>query len=277
MAWERTALTIVLIFIQNLLIGLKLDDAIHNSWWVVFIPAYTWVGIVLIIVTLAWYNLNSAESRGSWMSGRRALYFTILAACVITLVVLIAVRAENGSNPPWPVVFIPVYVYLLLLLVVIVFYYGDDSDTSSDDSIYWLWLQWYWLLNLFAYGVLLFIFLAIKLGEGLHSWNYWAVLSPLWVLAVTAALLFTSSIPLVISGRLPISSWKLCFCIAAYCSIVVFLVFLTLRADSSIHWDWSLVFLPLYILEFLTFLYVVSEWLDEPNAYQLSQTTDADY
>lgn len=263
MAWERSALTLILVFIQSILIGLKLDHAIHSSWWVVFTPAYVWVGIIVLLVLISWYNLNNTEIRETWMSPKRTIYFAVVASCTLALVILISLKAENGS-PPWPVVFIPIYVYLLLLLIVIIFYGSDDPEIIHTE-IHWIWLQWYWLLNLFTWGVLLFIFLAIKLSGSFAPWNYWAVLAPLWVLAVTAALLLISSIPFIVNKKIDADVWKMCIGVAAYAVTVLFLLFLTLRADKTIVWKWSIVFIPLYVLEVIAFIYVAIEWLLEPS------------
>lgn len=298
MAWERTGLTLLLLLIQNILVGLKLDHVIHSSWWAVFVPVYVWVGIVLIIVSVAFYRfcicscdpderyyelsppppmdpvvisvVDEEERARNVLSSTRALYFAICALLVLVLIILLAVQAQaRGHSMPWAVVFIPIYVYLAVLLVVVVYqgveYTRGNIERGPMDALPGIssWLWWFWLLNLFVWGLILIILLAVKLDGGLKAWNYWAVLSPLWVLLITAAVLFVSSIPFLILKQLEIHLGYVLFFICTYIAAVLALVFLILRADQSIHWDWSFVFIPLYVLEALFLLYVIANWLHE--------------
>lgn len=269
MAWERTGFTLLILLIQSILVGLKLDDVIKSSWWAVFVPAYIWVVVVAVIVLAAWYNLSgkTEEYEEHWLSAARTAYFAVLLLIVIVFVVLLAVRAEEGSHSiPWPVVFIPLYVYQGVLLILLIYQCSQYRLLPDAHQGMYAWIQWFWILNLFVWGSLLLILLAIKLDGGLSSWNYWAVLSPLWVLLVISALLFISVLPLLLFKQLQLELWKACFYVATYTAAVVFMVFLTLRADTTVHWDWSIVFIPLYITQALLLLYVTAEWLQEPTA-----------
>ena len=272
MAWERTGFTLLLVLIQSILVGLKLDNVITGSWWVVFVPAYVWVAIILIVVCIAWYNLINKENYREWLSSPRTFYFAATAIIIIVLVILIAVRVQNVHHIPWAVVFIPIYVYLVLLLAVIIYHGVEHSRANLQrgplDATPGItaWLYWFWLLNLFTWGTILIILLAIKLDNGLQLWNYWAILSPLWVLLISIALLSISSIPFIIVGQLDVNFWKIIFYVIAYIAAVLFLVFLILQADQTIHWKWSIVFIPLYVLEAILLFYVTIEWLYEPSS-----------
>lgn len=280
MAWERTGFTLLLLLIQSILVGLKLDGVIESSWWAVFVPAYVWVAVFAIVVALALYNLNSGYSYKQWMSAWRAAYFCITVAIVIVFVVLTAVRAQGNTDVQWSVVFIPIYIYLALLLLVIV-YQGVQHSRGNVrlaplDALPGItaWLQWFWLINVFVWCGILIVLLAVKLDGGLNGWNYWAVLSPLWVLLITLALLFISSIPFIVVKQLEVDSWKLIFYVTAYVASVLFLIFLILRADSTVDWKWSVVFIPLYITQAVLLLYVTLEWLLEPS---MASEDDVDF
>lgn len=297
MAWERAGFTLLLLLIQSILIGLKLDHVIHSSWWAVFVPVYVWAGIMLLIVAVACYEFcrwscvsdeyyevsmppvgggnsypieEEEKERMGILSYTRALYLGVCAVLALVLVILVAVRAEGESGMPWAVVFIPIYVFLAVLLCVVIYqgmeYTRGSIDRGPLDALPGItsWIQWFWLLNFFVWGLILIILLAVKLGSGLEAWNYWAVLSPLWVLLITAALLFLSSIPFLVLKLLEFHLVEVLFFIFAYIAAVLALIFLILRADKTIHWDWSLVFIPLYVLEALLLLYIIAKWLHEP-------------
>lgn len=296
MAWERTGVTLLLLLIQNILIGLKLDAVLHSSWWAVFVPAYVWAGIMLLIVGVAWYHfcallqddeeeeefcvetLATTPRNGEMLSQRRAFYFGMVAMLVLVLVILVAVRAEGHKGVPWSVIFIPIYLYLFILLLVVVHegseYTRGTIERGPLDAIPGIssWVMWFWLLNLLVWGTIFIILLAVKLDGGLQPWNYWAVLSPLWVLLITAAVLAVSSIPFLLLRQLELRVWQLFFYMIAYIAAVLALIFIILRADKTTHWDWSLVFIPLYVLEALFLLYALAAWLHEPTTIVYTQS-----
>ena len=123
--------------------------------------------------------------------------------------------------------------------------------------------------SLLVVVVLLFpIFLALQLDVPLH-WNWALVAIPIWIIDVFVALVIIS----ILRGTsktttsheedregdsfhrespiLGMSIWEKGATIVWFLSILVFEIFLVLRLNHQLMWNWAFIFIPYWIMEFI--------------------------
>lgn len=227
----------------SLLFSLRLDGIINVSYWIVFIPLWTWKGLVVIgalIGAIIWArNPEYRLSESSYIHFKSMLISLSLQLLLLMFELLVCDKLESGRHL-WILAFIPLIFISLLSIAVCIWSLKNDRGFE---------------LELFcSVNILQFIFIALRLDRFI-TWSWVVVFVPFWILMCLAiigvlyALIFAT-----ILLRTPEVATE------------------QRKASLQSAISYSLIVLPL-----LVFLVLLANKLDSLNSNGLNHVNEMDY
>lgn len=198
-------------------------------------------------------------------------------ACIILLFILtsfICTKLDHKFDAPWPCVLIPLYlltafIFGPIIIYILLTWYSqlhleDEFDLNLLCGQTFLWiLSFSWLdirelvsfLKLFTWvfmWVAGLILLSLKLtGVGIH----WAIVSiPFHFILLTMGVIIVRRKNLLDDDE----CFERCYMVPILLLISIFLILLVVQLETNVYWSWHIVFIPLYIIDFLSVFYLLA-------------------
>ncbi|GAU89783.1 hypothetical protein RvY_02294 [Ramazzottius varieornatus] len=150
--------------------SLRLDETIQWSWWIVFLPIWSWKILVFLgaaIGTFVWLKNPQSRMDAEGVSQFRAMWLTVTVHCFLFLFELFACEQLVQPTHRWILVFLPLNFVSLLSFFVCIWSVKRERPFE---------LEMFCAANLVQ-----FIFLALRLDE-IITWSWGVVFIPLWIL-----------------------------------------------------------------------------------------------
>ena len=123
------------IFLFILFLTLRIDDVTSWSWAVVFIPVWIVECFMLIGVLCSFRSTGEEEQRKPCFVSLMTLLPTL---AVVTFSIMLTTKLDDVHSISWPVVFIPLYLFLALNWVRIM-YVSQISPTTQKNNNSGMW------------------------------------------------------------------------------------------------------------------------------------------
>ncbi|KAM3328318.1 hypothetical protein P3S68_033010 [Capsicum galapagoense] len=159
-----------LLFCFTLLLVLKLDHALHHSWWVVFVPLW----LFHVVVARGRFSLPAPAMPHDrhWAPFHAAVATPLLVAFEL----LLCCYLDGTYAPNLKIVFIPVVAFEIAILVDNVrmcrtLMPGDD-ETMTDEAI-WATLPHFWVAIAMVFFLAATAFTILKLCGDVDALGWW--------------------------------------------------------------------------------------------------------
>lgn len=204
---------------------------------------------------------------------------TVCILILIAFTALVCTKLDHKHDIPWSCVLIPLYILIVFIFGPIIIYmllswYSHKSldyeiistSSSSCEQLYLGFLAFYWLsledvkdlLHLLSWvtaWVVGLVLLSLKLnGVEIH----WAIVSiPFHIIFFIMEFTILRDSSLCNDN----ACFEVFYFIPVFVSISAFLIMLTIQLETDVYWSWNIVFIPLYIVDFLAFFYLLAPTL----------------
>ncbi|KAJ5069833.1 fam11a b protein [Anaeramoeba ignava] len=162
-----SSIGMIILFIELLLIGLRIETTIKGSWLLIFIPFFIFIGFIII------YFIITISKNDEFYLFKIGLLIT--SVLFLIFFILLGLRLDQTIKSNYGIIFIPLFLFDLLLFFVMIVIPSKFFNLYTDDDLFKYFGFLFALAPILSFEIVLVLFI-----NGLFS-SFFYVFIPFYI------------------------------------------------------------------------------------------------